>query len=489
MVKQRRCIVFLRSPRHVKEEGNRILLRLEVTHVQDPELVDAIFISKLHLLPEVLYRGDVQPFGISRGAYVVNVVVHAPTAFVLPFLLIRKFPDIAPVVIRNEYDDVIRHTQSLFIIQLDFLVKSPDLRPFLRRLACDLAYDLALVPEQALHHADNVLIAAGQGCVAVAPHAYGDEVLIVLGPLDTLTEEPLQFLLVLRIVPHSAICLRVARPFLVVSGHRLVVRGSHHYAHLVSRLAVERIVGIESPTPHRRPEEIATQTQNQLENVGVELMSAPFGTVVILHPGRKARSLVVQEQTAIPHRRFPCRITAFLYGYVIVMFNRGVRPEIPRRHAYLLTELVDAVYRTSPVASCNDQSLFHTLERMLDHGQEVLLVLSGKLAAVDFPFGDEFGNMAALRTPYHYHPFCVSLCGNPGLIAADCLEVPAQGLYRNSYRAIVLRVGQNCGRNASTDYGETPGGQAVVGYALVVDGIHAHSGAEYTKDGNQKSSL
>ena len=51
---------------------------------------------------------------------------------------------------------------------------------------------------------------------------------------------------------------------------RLVVRRAHHDAVLVGQLAVQGIVFVERAVPHRRPQVVAAQSQDELEDLLVE---------------------------------------------------------------------------------------------------------------------------------------------------------------------------------------------------------------------------
>ena len=194
---------------------------------------------------------------------------------------------------------------------------------------------------------------ASHGRVAVAAHAYGDDVFSILGALHALAEEAVDGFLVLGIVP-NAVLVAVARPFLVVARHRLVVRCAHDYAHLVGRLAVQRVVGVESPAPHRRPKEVALEAEYQFENLGVEVVAAVIGAESVFHPCREARRLVVQEYAAVTHGRLSVGVYTFIYIYALVPFDGRVGPVVPRRNANLARQLVYSVYGSAPVAAGDD---------------------------------------------------------------------------------------------------------------------------------------
>ena len=52
--------VFMRIPRHVHKLADRIFHRLEVAHVENPETVNAILVSKRQLLPRILHRSYIE---------------------------------------------------------------------------------------------------------------------------------------------------------------------------------------------------------------------------------------------------------------------------------------------------------------------------------------------------------------------------------------------------------------------------------------------
>ena len=98
----------------------------------------------------------------------------------------------------------------------------------------------------------------------------------------------------------------------MVASHRLVVRGTHHHAHGISRLQVLWVVGIEGPSPHGRPQVVALQAQDELKYLLIELMPSEIGAKGILYPCRKTGGLVVEEQSAIPDGRLAIGIFALL---------------------------------------------------------------------------------------------------------------------------------------------------------------------------------
>ena len=304
------CGIFRRIPCQVKEKGDRIFHRLEVAHIQNPKTVHSVFVCKLHLLPKILYRSDVQPLGVTWSTYIIDMVVHSPSARMLAFLSIRKLADISPVVVRKKDGHIVRNPESLFIKGLDFLIKSPYLRTLAGRSSGNIPDDLALIVEDLLHHLDHVCIVrdefvvvaflASHGGIAVAAHTDGDKVFGIFSPLDAFTEELVDHLLVCSIIPCS-IFIALPRPFLMVAGHWLMVGCTHDDTHLVGHLAVQRVVSIESPAPHRRPEEVSAETEDELEYALVEAVVTVIGAVGMLHPACEAWGFVIEEDAAVTH--------------------------------------------------------------------------------------------------------------------------------------------------------------------------------------------
>ena len=70
----------------------------------------------------------------------------------------------------------------------------------------------------------------------------------------------------------------------MVAGHGLVMRGSHDDTHLVGGLRVLRVVGIECPAPHSRPQHVTLQSQDELKDLGIEAVIAIACAEGVLHP-------------------------------------------------------------------------------------------------------------------------------------------------------------------------------------------------------------
>ena len=211
----------------------------------------------MQLFPHVLDGGDVDPLRVTGSPHVVNVVVETPATLALLLLSIGQTTHITPVIGAEQYRHVVRHTKASIVVVLHLFIESPYLWGLVGRLACHLLDDTPLVVDDVLQEFCVRTIA--HGLVTVASHADGHDVVGTFHAFDAFTEETVEVLLVCAVVPCPP-ALTVTGILLVVTGHRLMVRGTHHHTHGVGGLQVFGIVGIESPAPHGRPQVIALQT-------------------------------------------------------------------------------------------------------------------------------------------------------------------------------------------------------------------------------------
>ena len=71
---------------------------------------------------------------------------------------------------------------------------------------------------------------------------------------------------------------------------------------------LSRVVVVDRAAPHRRPEVVALEPQDQLEHVLVELVIA--AAELLLHPAGERRGFVVDEDAAVFHGRLALRVAA-----------------------------------------------------------------------------------------------------------------------------------------------------------------------------------
>ena len=85
------------------------------------------------------------------------------------------------------------------------------------------------------------------------------------------------------------------------------------------------IVLVEGVAPHRRPEVVALQAQDQLEDVLVELVIE--AAELLARPAAERRRLVVDEDAAVLHRRArPANVRARLHVQRVVLLTRERPP-------------------------------------------------------------------------------------------------------------------------------------------------------------------
>jgi hypothetical protein len=137
------------------------------------------------------------------------------------------------------------------------------------------------------------------------------------------------------------------------------VRRAHHDAVLVRELRVQRVVVAKGAVPHRRPEVVGLQAQQQLEDLRVELVVV--AAELLPRPAGERGRLVVDEDAAVLHGRLTLHVAAGPYEELRARRGRHVGPPVPGRDAYLFGEFVEAVDGAALVAAGDD-------ERALDAG-------------------------------------------------------------------------------------------------------------------------
>ena len=226
-------IELFRIPSHFHKETDRKFHWFQIANIYNPNLVNAVFISQIHLFPNSLDWTDVDPFRISWSTNIIKVIIHSVTAFVQRFVQIRKLADVAPIVITKQQNHVVRNFHSFIIIILNFLVQSPNLRHFVRIFPSHILDNFTLVFND-IFQQRNVGVFAHR-FVAVATHSDGYELFPVFAPFNSRFPELLQNFCVFGIIPNirQIIFFDISMPIGLRQSHRFVVRSSHHNSHFV----------------------------------------------------------------------------------------------------------------------------------------------------------------------------------------------------------------------------------------------------------------
>ena len=212
--------IFLRIPRHIHKQRDRILHGFQVTNIQNPHTLNAVVVGQRELFEHLLGLSNVQPLRVTRSSHIVDMVVQSPATLVFAFLGIGYTAHITPVVVAQQHDDVVGHTHAGIVVVEYFLIECPHLRRLLGRLLGHLLDNLTLV----LH---NLLQQFGicfgtHGFVTITTHTDGHHILGTLHTLNTLTEELVEFLLILLIVPRAPLAT-LAGILLMIASHRFMV--------------------------------------------------------------------------------------------------------------------------------------------------------------------------------------------------------------------------------------------------------------------------
>ena len=243
---------IFRIPGIIQEKLDRIFHGLDVTYVDDPNLHGAVAISQVHLLPHPWHQVGVEPLVVSRPADIIIVIVNPIGTGARLIIDLWQLADVSPVVVAQQQGHVIRHAHAFVIVILHFFVQSPELRNFCRIFAGDLLQNLPLVRHDLFQQGNGR--ALGHRLIAVAAHADGGDAFVGTHSADAVPPEFLQGIFIGHVIPGAG---AVTPPLIVRPHQRLVVRRADHHAIFIGQRGVERIIVIERPAPHGRPEIIA----------------------------------------------------------------------------------------------------------------------------------------------------------------------------------------------------------------------------------------
>ena len=358
-----------RVPRQAQEEFDRHLQRLEVADVGDPDLVGAVRVRQVHLFPDFRQWIAVEPLVRERPAIHVHVKIDAGAAGAGALGRRGQAAQVADIVVGEEQGDVVRHLEAGVVVFLDLGEQGPQLRHLALVDAALFRDDLLLVADDLL---DHFLVRfqparVRHGDVAVAAHAHRHDAFIGPVAAHAVGEEAFEAGLVAQVIPFAvAVILAVRGPLLVRPYHRFVVAGAHDDAVGVGQARVVRVVLVEGAAPHRRPQVVGAQAQQQLEHVRIHLgvEAAEFRA----RPAGQRRFLVVDEDAPVLDGRRPLHPGARQGVQRRPVAGRDVGPPMPRRHADLFGDLVDAVDGAALVAAGDHQGPFDARDRLFNGG-------------------------------------------------------------------------------------------------------------------------
>ena len=165
------------------------------------------------------------------------------------------------------------------------------------------------------------------------------------------------------------------------------MRSAHHDSIFVGQFGIQRIIFIEGTSPHGGPEKIATQAEDEFEDLYVKfvVISAKF----FLRPSGKCGRFIIQKDAAVLDGGLALKMTARLDEESILMRDGHICPPIPGRNADLLGEFVNAVDSSALVATDNDESGGDT-GKGVGHGlDEIRLPLPCQRSGIDLVIADQ----------------------------------------------------------------------------------------------------
>ena len=121
-------IKLIRVPCHIHEEVDGKLMRLDIPHIEHPELIHPILIGGLQLLPHFRNSRHREPLACPWRTIIAHMIIHAVATFMLLLTQVRKASYMTEIIIAKHHDYIIRHLQALVIVIKHLAIESPHLR-------------------------------------------------------------------------------------------------------------------------------------------------------------------------------------------------------------------------------------------------------------------------------------------------------------------------------------------------------------------------
>ena len=176
-------------------------------------------------------------------------------------------------------------------------------------------------------------------------------------------------------------------PLLLCAQHRFVMGCAHYNAVFVCERGIQRVILVEGVVPHRGPEVVGLQSQQQFKNLGIELMIVV--AVFFFHPSGEGWRFIVQENSAVLNCRRSLHIGARLYKEFIVMLDGNVGPPIPRRNPNLVGKVIDAVNCSAFIAPRDNQRAGHARQWFRHDANEKRFPFAGNGRHIDFAIANQ----------------------------------------------------------------------------------------------------
>ena len=298
-------------PGQVHAELQLLFGRLDVAHVDNPLVADALVVCLAELVAAERGRDGAEPqIGVGR-APVGEVIVYGVAARARLLGGRRHLPDVAMIVVHPHQRHVVGHLQTGVVAVEHLFVGDEYLRDG-GGVADAVGQELPLVGDDVGEgcHAFGRGAVAVDACIVDATHAEGVDGILAATLAHALGPVALNHLLVrlphpVRVAVTAELVARLAPLVLIVPEHLLAMAGAHVDVVLHDEGDV-RFLEPEGTAAgvHRGPEGVGPQAQQQLHDGGVGLGAEVVQRCIHLLccPGAQAEVLVVEEDAAELHR-------------------------------------------------------------------------------------------------------------------------------------------------------------------------------------------
>ena len=177
-------------PRKIHHEGNLLLSRFDIPHIEHPYLTSPIGICLRQLCGEEGRRQRTQPYPTVRVTMIRQVVIDACPTLASHFLWVTEVTAISMLVVRPQQRHVLRYLQPVMISIQHLLIGTQHLRYLLHRLMDIPTQHVPLVIDSLLHQGDTLMSTVGTLHRIVVNATQSEGIGILVSPIGLHTVLP-----------------------------------------------------------------------------------------------------------------------------------------------------------------------------------------------------------------------------------------------------------------------------------------------------------
>ena len=166
---------------------------------------------------------------------------------------------------------------------------------------------------------------------------------------------------------------------------RLMVGSAHDHSHFVCKQRIFKMIHRKIRTPHRRPDIVTLQAQQQFKNMFVKFRCRLGTSKFFLRPISETRLFIVNEKSTVAHTWLfgNCLYLLIKYNFFF-LFRHGISPEHPRRDTDFLRNVKHPVSCAPLITSRDHKYIFPLFRHIFEAENPIHFFFASNLAQIHF---------------------------------------------------------------------------------------------------------